>query len=103
MRLFPTWSWLITPSGGPVKPGTLWWRTIYDSPIIAHPLGAWGVVGFMALGDASGFLLWWPVLLAEGINQWHKAIRGVYGTHLAENVIWRMVLAAVAAAPAILL
>jgi len=103
MRLLPELTWFIRPSGGPVRPGTRWWRTLYDAPIIAHPAGAWGVVAFMAIGGASGFLLWWPVLLAEGVNQGHKVLDKDYGTNpvtIAREVVWRMLLSAVATLPA---
>lgn len=103
MTFWPGWRWFVRPSGAPVRPGTRWWRTLYDAPLIAHPAGAWGVVAFMAIGGASGFLLWWPVLLAEGVNQWHKVLDKDYGSDTAgivRNVVWRMLLSAVATLPA---
>ena len=104
---WPGFRWFVEPSGGPVPAGAGWWyrlyRFLYDAPLIAHPAGAWGVVGFMALGRASGFLLWWPVLLAEGINQGHKILRKVYGTNpmtVGREVVWRMAISAISTLPA---
>jgi hypothetical protein len=106
MRWFPSWSWLVTPSGGATDPTAPWWkrlgRWLYDAPIIAHPAGAWLVVAFMAIGGVQSFGAWWAVLLAEGVNQWHKVLDKDYGSDTAgivRNVVWRMLLSAVATLP----
>lgn len=96
---FPGWEWFIEPSGGPVKEG-FWGFVdgIKRRPLVAHPVGAFIVVVFF-----MGILNSLPVpsvsaaLLAEGVNQYYKAIRGVYGSWLWREVIWRMLLAFVGA------
>ena len=93
--IVPEWSWFVSPSGGPVQPGLWGWLDgIKRRPLVAHPVGAWLVVGFMAIPGVHGVGAWWVVLLAEGINQAYKWMRGVYGDRWALNVVWRMVLAA---------
>ena len=103
MIFWPGFAWFVRPSGGPVRPGTRWWRTLYDAPLIAHPAGAWGIVGFMALAGVTGFGAWWAVLLGEAVNQWHKWMDKDYGSdpaEIARNIVWRMLLSAVATLPA---
>ena len=105
---FPSWSWLWNPSGGPFVETGFWprlRRRVYDAPIIAHPSGAWLIVGYEAAcwwltGHDVGGMVWCNVLLGEFVNQWGKATRGVYGASLWFNVIWRIVLSAVVTLPA---
>lgn len=93
--MIPDWMWFLEPSGGPVQPG-FWGFVdgIKRRPVVAHPVGAALVVWVFALA--------WPplaglaaALLAESVNQFYKAKRGVYGAHLWLNVIWRLILAAI--------
>jgi len=95
MTWFPGWAWFVSPSGGPYD--TLFWK-VKNMPLVAHPIGA-AVVVFVFLGvlrspavPAVG-----AALLAEGVNQFYKAVAGVYGSHLWVNVIWRLILAGVGA------
>lgn len=91
--------WLLTPSGGPVAPG--FWGTvdgIKRRPLVAHPVGAALVVlAFRLLVGSSAPAAFMAALLAEGVNQFYKAVRGVYGSRTGPEVFWRMVLAAAGA------
>lgn len=95
MKWLPDWSWFLTPSGGPVQPG-FWGFVdgIKRRPIVAHPVGAALVVlAFVLLLSSPPIPAVAAALLAEGVNQYYKAIRGVYGRWLWREVIWRLLLA----------
>ena len=87
----PPWSWFVQPSGGPTwRDGPAWLRwldTTKRRPILAHPVGAFVVTWV--------FSWFWPIgagiaaaLLVEADQQYHKAIRGVYGPWLWREVTW---------------
>lgn len=100
--LLPTWAWLTQPSGAAVPAQAGWlertWRTVYDAPIGAHPIGAWAVLAYAALIGAPADVAWAIVPLAETINQWHKVQDRDYGRELlpnVQNVAWREALSAI--------
>lgn len=95
MTWFPGWRWFVTPSGGPVLPGFMGWVDgIKRRPIVAHPVGAAiVVVVFRWVLHATVAPAVGAALLAEGVNQLYKAIRGVYGRWLWREVGWRIALA----------
>jgi hypothetical protein len=95
MTWFPPWRWFVSPSGGPIAPGLLGFLDgVKRRPLIAHPVGAallvWAFVRFLHSAPAPAI---GAALLAEAVNQFYKAVRGVYGATLWLNVVWRLVLA----------
>jgi len=94
--LLPTWAWLWQPSGGPYPQTGLWGWLVRrkNAPLVAHPLGAVLVVSAFLLVLRNPVLpAIGAALLAEAVNQFYKAVRGVYGGRLWQNVIWRELLA----------
>lgn len=101
MTWWPGWKWFVTPSGGSVKPGVLGFLDgIKRRPLVAHPGGAVlmvsGGFGVYTLFGVVGLVLY-TSLLGEAVNQYYKAIRGVYGSVLWREVLWRMGLNALGA------
>jgi hypothetical protein len=95
MTWFPSWRWFVGPSGGPVAPGLLGFLDgVKRRPLVAHPVGAFLVVAaFLWVLRSPAVPAIAAALLAEGLNQFYKAVRGVYGATLWLNVIWRLLLA----------
>ena len=101
MTILPPWSWFVQPSGEPTPGWPPWFDTNKRRPIVAHPVGAFLVVlAFVWLPFIVSpvRVAVWTALLAEGVNQFHKATRGAYGSSWPREVIWRLLLALAGAA-----
>jgi hypothetical protein len=96
---YPTLRWFFLPSGGAIKPG--FWGVvdgIRRIPILAHPGGGALIALFYdRVFHVSPFVMVCTVLLAEGVNQFHKTHAGVYGRYAVPNVLWRIVMAVIGA------
>jgi hypothetical protein len=86
--------WLVTPSGGPVQPGVLGWLSgVKRRPIVAHP-GGGILMGLLFCLAGYPYAAPLGAALGEGVNQFYKAIRGVYGpTTMPFQVFARIFLA----------
>lgn len=98
--------WLFTPSGGTYE--TAHGRDglvvkIINTPVFAHPVGGFVVAAIALLFHLGAASAGFAVLVAEGVNQFYKASRGVYGESMWFNVFARLFLAGVGAALAVTL